>query len=208
MVDNSQLITSELDTLQGITTTPKQQRQQRMLDAMEQRKPVRYTLRESNGKTAIVQTETDPMEYALSLFETTGAENPNTALHLVDQLRSVLPNKLDASGLNAATDLMSSIQPQDAMEGMLAAQMVACHTMAMTFAQRATALNQPDKAVESNLNRSTKMMRLFSQHMEALHKIRHKGQQTIQVQHIHLDGVQQAIVGNNVGIPTPERGQG
>lgn len=203
MANKSPLMAINQNQSQQIISPTKQQRQKRMLDAMEQRKPVRYTVRESNGKTAIVQTETDPIEYALSLFETTGAENPNTALHLVEQLRSVLPNKLDASGLNAATDLMSSIQPKDAMEGMLAAQMVACHTMAMTFAQRATALNQPDKAIESNLNRSSKMMRLFSQHMEALHKIRHKGQQTIQVQHIHLDGVQQAIVGNNVGIPTP-----
>lgn len=206
MENNSQLIAINQNQSQQIAIPPKQQRQKRMLDAMEQRKPVRYTIKEANGKTALVQAETDPMEYALSLFETTGAENPNTALHLVDQLRSVLPNKLDASGLNAATDLMSSIQPKDAMEGMLAAQMVACHTMAMTFAQRATALNQPDKAIESNLNRTTKMMRLFSQHAETLHKLRNKSQQTIQVQHVQIGQVHQGIIGNNVDVPFPERG--
>lgn len=208
MSKNTQIEAINQNNLQLIPISPKQQRQKRMLDAMEQRKPVHYALQESNGKTLIAQTESDPMEYALSLFETTGAENPNTALHLVNQLRSVLPNKMDVQGLNAVADLMSSIQPQGPMEGMLAAQMVACHTMAMSFAQQAMATNQPDKALESNVNRSTKMMRLFSQHMDMLHNIRNKGQQTIQVQHIHLDGVQQAIVGNNVGIPTPERGQG
>jgi|GEM_PF-3191620 len=208
MADKTQLTTINQNKLQTIPVSSKQQRQKRMLDAMEQRKAVHYTLQESNGKATLTQAETDPMEYALSLFDTTGAENPNTALYLVNQLRSILPNKMDAQGLNAAADLMSSIQPQGPMEGMLAAQMVACHTMAMTFAQRAMSTNQPDKEMESNLNRSTKMMRLFSQHMDTLHKIRNKGQQTIQVQHVHLDGVQQAIVGNNVGIPTPGQGMG
>jgi hypothetical protein len=62
----------------------------------------------------------------------------------------------------------------------------------------------PDKAIEGHLNRSTKMMRLFSQ----LTRYGIKANQTIQVQHVQIGQVQQGIVGNNAGMPFPERGQG
>lgn len=204
MADNTPLTPTTLNNLQPIAESPSQQKEQRLRKAMETRQPVRFTTQEVEGRKTLVQTESDPVASTLRLFETTGAENPNTALHLINQLRAILPSKLDIQSLNAASDLMNSIRPQDPMEGMLSAQLVACHTMAMSFAQKAMEMNQPDKAVESHLNRSTKLMRLFSQHMETLHKLRNKGQQTIQVQHIHLDGVHQAIVGNNVGIPSPK----
>lgn len=208
MSDSTRLTQFNQNNLQLISISPEQERQKRLFEAMELRKPVHFYRQEANGKASLVRAETDPLDYALSLFDTTGAANPNTALHLINQLRSVLPNKVDAQSLNASADLMSSIQPQGPLEGMLAAQMVACHNMAMTFAEKAMAEGMPDKATESHLNRSTKMMRLFSQHAETLHKLRNKGQQTIQVQHVQIGQVQQGIIGNNVGMPFPGRGQG
>ena len=59
MSKNAQMTSINQNQSQQITIPPEQQRKQQMLDAMEQRKSVRYTLKEANGKTAIVQAGVD-----------------------------------------------------------------------------------------------------------------------------------------------------
>jgi hypothetical protein len=90
---------------------------------------------------------------------------------------------------------LRGIRPQDALEGMLATQMVAVHTLAMTCMQRATANDQPDLGVEVNLNRATKLMRTFVMQTEALYRYRGRGEQKMVVEHVHVHKGGQAIVG-------------
>jgi hypothetical protein len=172
------------------------QRIERAKKAIKARKPASFQqVIAEDGSNLTIPARSDVVEHALSLYDTTGADNPNTAIQLIEQA-NVVASSGDARDLNITADLMNSIRPQDALEGMLASQMVACHNMAMDFAAKAMAEAQPTASIESNLNRSTKLMRLFGQHLETLHRLRQKGQQTIQVQHIHLGNVNQAIVGN------------
>jgi hypothetical protein len=87
------------------------------------------------------------------------------------------------------------IRPQDSLEGMLATQMVAVHTMAMTCMGRAARQDQSDLGVEVNLNRATKLMRTFVILTEALGRYRAKGEQKMLVEHVHVHKGGQAIVG-------------
>jgi hypothetical protein len=52
---------------------------------------------------------------------------------------------------------LKGIGPKDTLEGMLAVQMVAVHTLAMECMGRAAVKEQPDLGVEVNLSRATKL---------------------------------------------------
>jgi hypothetical protein len=90
---------------------------------------------------------------------------------------------------------LHGIRPQDSLEGMLATQMVAVHTLAMTCMGRAARQDQSDLGVEVNLNRATKLMRTFVIQTEALGRYRGKGEQKMTVEHVHVHRGGQAIVG-------------
>ncbi len=90
---------------------------------------------------------------------------------------------------------LHGIRPQDSLEGMLATQMVAVHTRAMTCMGRAAWQDQSDLGVEVNLNRATKLMRTFIIQTEALGRYRGKGEQKMVVEHVHIHKGGQAIVG-------------
>jgi hypothetical protein len=74
--------------------------------------------------------------------------------------------------------------------------MTACHNMTMEFSRRATAANQSSEVTDLNINRATKLMRTFTAQVEALQKIRNKGQQKITVQHVQVGQGGQAIIGD------------
>ena len=91
---------------------------------------------------------------------------------------------------------MVGIGPQDELEGMLAAQMVACHHAAMECFRRAMIPSQPHEGRQQNLNFGNKLSRTYAIHMETLDKHRGKGQQKVTVEHVHVHQGGQAIVGN------------
>ncbi len=97
---------------------------------------------------------------------------------------------------NAALASIIEIDPQDSTELMLATQMAAVHTMAMSMASRTMLSDQSVDGVNFNVNRVTKLMRTFTTQMEALNKYRTKGQQKITVQHVNVKDGGQAIVGD------------
>jgi hypothetical protein len=95
----------------------------------------------------------------------------------------------------ACLEALAGIAPKDATEGMLAAQMVACHAAAMECFRRAMIKDQPFDGRQQNLNFANKLTRTFAQHMETLDKHRGKGQQKVTVEHVHVHQGGQAIVG-------------
>jgi len=98
-------------------------------------------------------------------------------------------------------------RPKDALEGMLAVQMVAVHTLAMECMARAASREQLDLGVEVNINRATKLMRTFANQTEALGRYRGKGEQKMTVEHVHVYQGGQAIVGQVSQKNTQDNGQ-
>jgi hypothetical protein len=131
------------------------------------------------------------------LAETFGTADPTLQDQLLSQASSAVP---DFEGREIETyDHLSAalrgIRPKDSLEGMLATQMVAVHTLAMTCMGRAAWKDQPDVGIELYLNRATKLMRTFVIQTEALARHRGKGEQKMVVEHVHVHRGGQAIVG-------------
>jgi hypothetical protein len=95
----------------------------------------------------------------------------------------------------AAVDAVAGIAPQDELEGMLAAQLVACHNASMECYRRAMIGEQSFDGRRENLSQANKLSRTFSTLLEALNRHRGKGAQKVTVEHVHVHEGGQAVVG-------------
>jgi len=96
----------------------------------------------------------------------------------------------------AAIKAYEKIGPQNEMEAMLAAQMIANHFTVMKCYQRAAIIEQPTEFKDMYLKHAAKLSRIYIEQVTALNKMRGKGQQKVTVEHIHIHKGGQAIVGN------------
>jgi hypothetical protein len=101
--------------------------------------------------------------------------------------------------VDAAIAGLIGINPNDELEGMLAAQLVACHNASMECYRRAMIGEQTFEGRRENLNQANKLSRSYSTLLEALNRHRGKGQQKVTVEHVHVHNGGQAIVGNVEG---------
>lgn len=116
-----------------------------------------------------------------------------------------------AMGLDAA----ESIQADNSLEKMLAHQMAMCHQSAFKLMDQALELvekvhpsNQNAQQITTEqvrlMNCSVRFMETFQKGMLTLHKIRTGGNQTMTVQHVHVESGGQAVIGSLQG----DAGQG
>lgn len=103
--------------------------------------------------------------------------------------------------INSALAVLDGLKPENEVEAMLIAQMVATNDAAM----RCLSLIGSVNGAETFGNLAVKMMRTFTSQAEVLAKLRRKGEQTVRVVHVHPGG--QAVVGDVHNHPTGGRGQ-
>ena len=101
--------------------------------------------------------------------------------------------------VNAAVAGLIGINPNDELEGMLAAQLIACHNASMECHRRAMIGEQTFEGRRENLSQANKLSRTYATLLEALNRHRGKGQQKVTVEHVHVHSGGQAIVGNVEG---------
>lgn len=104
--------------------------------------------------------------------------------------------KLRKEQLQAAFGALIGVAPRDELEGMLAAQLFACHNAAMECYRRAMIPEQTFEGRSENLNQASKLSRTYGALLEGLNRHRGKGQQKVTVEHVHVHQGGQAIVGN------------
>jgi hypothetical protein len=97
---------------------------------------------------------------------------------------------------HAAVDALIGIKPGDEFEGMIAAQLVACHNASMECYRRAMIGEQTFEGRRENLIQANKLSRTYATLLEALNRHRGKGAQKVTVEHVHVHEGGQAIVGN------------
>jgi hypothetical protein len=146
-----------------------------------------------------LECDTKGGDKSLLFTEMLGVDDKTTFGLLLTQAASSSPIPKTDDKYNSVMPLLLDIAPQDALEGMLAVQMVASHNLAMEMTRRALVDGQTVDGVTQNINRSTKLMNTFKGQVETLQKYRNKGQQTIQVQHVTVNDGGQAVVGNIKG---------
>jgi hypothetical protein len=97
--------------------------------------------------------------------------------------------------LSAALAALMGIRPNDELEGMMAAQLIAAHNAAMECYRRAMIDEQTFEGRRENLTQANKLSRTFATLLEALNRHRGKGQQKVTVEHVHVHSGGQAVVG-------------
>ncbi|MCJ2020159.1 hypothetical protein MKK84_22460 [Methylobacterium sp. E-065] len=102
------------------------------------------------------------------------------------------------SATNSMLSAVEAVRPENEVEGMLAVQMATTHQAAMQALSKACQTSAPDVA-EAMGNLANKLMRTYTQQVEALAKLRRGGEQTVRVEHVHVYEGGQAIVGNVTG---------
>jgi hypothetical protein len=129
--------------------------------------------------------------------ETFGTEDEELQSQLLCQATSVVPDFVgrEIKTMDHVAAALHGIGPRDELEGLLAVQMVAVHTLAMECMARAASREQTDLGVEVNISRATKLIRTFANQTEALGRYRGKGEQKMTVEHVHVHKGGQAIVG-------------
>lgn len=197
------------------TQTPEDIEAERIKEWSEQQKrttPSFYlkqtTTEDETGKKELriawERTAEDPQiskRFASSMYAATGSANEQYALKLITQIAMGCFNLSDedinvhtANTVNASTGVMLSLAPKDEIEGMLCARLLVLHDQYMQFISRASIKDQTSVGIDQNLNRATKLMRLYNETLDTLNKHRRKGEQKVTVQHINVREGGQAIV--------------
>ena len=148
----------------------------------------------------------------LSACKVTGIRSRELANRMVIQVVEAL---VQLKSREAEDDLIKAIaaigemEPQNLTEAMLATQMIAANDAALMFLSRATIENQHPEAIDTNVLRATRLMRLFREQLEAMQKLKGKsGQQSVRVEHVHVHDGGQAIVGTVTSSGTGRGGWG
>src|SRR4249920_3042686 len=115
-------------------------------------------------------------------------------------IQSLWINQSDNEGrekqFNAAIAGLIGIAPQDEIEGMIAAQLIAAHSATMECYRRAMIGEQTLEGRRENLNQANKLSRTYATLIEALNRHRGKGgQQKVTVEHVDVHAGGQAVVG-------------
>ena len=136
-----------------------------------------------------------------TLMSATGAQDRQLALHLASQVISTLWLPVEMSETEkerrtgAAIKTLEGIRPGNELEGILGAQMVATHEAAIECLRRSTAARSREGR-DQDLKYAVKLLTLFTQQLEALNRLRGKGQQKVTVEYVHIEAGAQAVVGN------------
>jgi hypothetical protein len=115
-------------------------------------------------------------------------------------IQSLWTNQSDNEGrekqFNAAIAGLIGIAPQDEIEGMIAAQLIAAHSATMECYRRAMIGEQTLEGRRDNLSQANKLSRTYAVLLDALNRHRGKGgQQKVTVEHVHVHAGGQAVVG-------------
>ncbi len=152
-----------------------------------------------NEQVTIVADDPEDRKGALKIIGGSQSDHWNNTL--VNQaVHALWLNNSDAETrdkqLSATIAALVGIRPNNELEGMMAAQLIAAHNAAMECYRRAMIGEQTFEGRKENLNQANKLSRTWTTLLEALTRHRGKGQQRVTVEHVHVHSGGQAVVGN------------
>lgn len=135
-----------------------------------------------------------------SVSATFGTADADAVNAMLSQLISVVcPGKgtpPDENAINALLALLHGIGPDDTVEGMLAAQLVACQHAAMDAMRRGLHQDQTPQGRHLYLGLANRLMATFATQVEALNRGRGRGPiQRVVVERVNVAPGAQAVVG-------------
>jgi hypothetical protein len=191
------------DTSSAFPTAPSPTPPQRtpdeqvLIDAWEQRLQAipQVAVRETTSKRELRPPTGDHALWAARLAEVLKTDDPRLLAHLLSQVSSCVWKTDAERALNLTVAAVAGIGPRDQLEALLAVQMVSVHNTAMELLRRVLLPDQTIEGVNLGVQRSAKLLRLFTTQMETLLRYRGGGRQTVTVEHVNVNAGGQAIVG-------------
>lgn len=171
---------------------------------------VEFSENSTDGDFAMQPVDPNSPLLGPKLLEATGTADLGLSSHFLKQASLCFSRVSSSGGLdknkflesyNNSLAILNGIHPQDEVEAMLAVQMIGVHNMAMETLSVAMIEGQSLEGKQANINFCTKLQRTFIAQMEALKKHRTEAQQTVRVEHVHVNEGGQAIVGNVTHAP-------
>jgi hypothetical protein len=163
----------------------------------------RVTVRQTEGGQAIEPApDTEPSgvgfrEAFLNAFGTTD-EIVAQALYeqLLDALNTASAKPIDDATANLGLALIRALSPKDAVEAMLACQMIVAHVAAMDASRRALHAEQTPGGRQAYMSISRRLMTLYAAQVDTLNRHRGKGTtQKIVIERVVVAPGAQAVVG-------------
>jgi hypothetical protein len=160
-----------------------------------------------NAETSLAKTSSPPKATRAELIDKLRADMCQLAGIKSKDLAERIPSQvaklqvLEASPapverLVIAWQTLGELQPENATQALLAVQMIGVHHAAVLFLYRATLQGQTFDGADANVLRATRLMRLFTEQLEAMSRLKGKiGHQKVIVEHVHVHPGGQAIVG-------------
>jgi hypothetical protein len=139
-----------------------------------------------------------------------GTTDPHAINVLLEQVLAVTPKNGEYSleNLKWSVATAQGIGPRNALEGLLVAQMIGVHNLAMACLRRASIKEQTQERIDANVHRAVRLLRTFTSQMEALNRNRGKISQQMVVGNVNVNEGGQAIVGavrhDGTGKASPE----
>ena len=154
----------------------------------------------SKESTSINVVANDPEDQKGELKPIGGSQsdlwNNTLANQAVQALWTGLSDEAEQGRQYSATvAALVGINPQDELEGMMAAQLIAAHNAAMECYRRAMISDQTFEGRREGLNQANRLSRTWTTLLTALNHYRGKGQQKVTVEHVHVHKGEQDVVG-------------
>jgi hypothetical protein len=168
--------------------------------------PIRTGTEDVPGSFQVKDEKSGRMLTCPPLSASAMSGNPNTTWleRVLAQSMGAVPSDLDVRGRDRlAVEVavaLTGIAPRNTKEGMLAAQMLATHNVALEQLRNAQLPGQPLEMAQVRMNSALRLMRLFIDQMEMLARLQgNLVQQKVVVEHINVEAGGQAIVGAVAG---------
>src|SRR5580658_11240070 len=117
-----------------------------------------------------------------ALNEMTGAQSPEVACVILGQAIELQPDGRTKK-TEVAMKTMKEMAPGNLTEAMLAVQMIGVHNAAVRFLQSSLVPNQTHGGADRCVSRATKLVRLFTEQITAMAKLKGKsGQQKMTIE--------------------------
>jgi hypothetical protein len=155
--------------------------------------------RGGDSQTLTFDPKESPSLFRARLAAATGSPLQAAQTELLIAVAQVHRSKKGtAQAVTGALAHMMDLAPRDGVEGMLAAQMVCVHRIAMELLADGRRHGQSLELAAFRLNQAGRLLRLFAMQLETLNRNRGKGpsEQKVTVQHVHVNDGGQAVVGS------------
>ena len=152
---------------------------------------------EMTGKERTTERMNAAFSYA------TGSTDDNFGVDIVERCFSASGVEVTDSEGGVATGILNTLQalkPQDEIEGMLITRLISLHFQSMRYLSRCSVGDQTTQGIDANVNRSTKLSRLYNETLDTFMKYRRKGAQQVVVQHVQVNNGGKAVVSGNMNV--------